>query len=563
MLVDRLADKLVDNNIYKRSGYQRTLWGVVLTLLLVLGLAANASAMTTSELNKTVDDVAGYVYKTVAEPDFGSIGGEWAVLGLARSGYVVPNEYFAGYYAKVEEYVKAKNGVLHERKYTEYSRLIVALSAIGRDATDVAGYNMTTALGDYEKTSWQGLNGPIWALIALDSANYDMPENTAAKVQATRQMYVDMILERQLADGGWNLSSADGVAADSDMTGMALQALAKYKGQSAVDAAIDRALVCLSNIQNADGGFGSYGAATSESCAQVLTALCELGVSYNDRRFVKGGNTVLDALMQFYVKGQGFKHIAGGEVNQMATEQGFYALVAAKRLANNQCSLYDMVDAYDRTITEAETVGDPVSDDDGGMLTDAEAAELSGVTFRDVIGHKNQVAIEALAGRGIINGMGDGSFAPESGMTRAEFATIVVRALGLNPQANNAFSDVAANAWYAGFIGAASDNGIINGVGGGKFDPNAGITRQEAATMVARAAKICGMNTDIDEAAASAELAKFADYAQAEKWAVQSLAVCYKNGILDSGETKMLPLSAAKRCEIAQMIYNLLEKTGR
>ncbi len=559
------CNKICNNKIYtnKKSGSIRAFWGLVLTLLLVLGLAANASAMTTSELNKTVDDVAGYVYKTVAEPDFGSIGGEWAVLGLARSGYVVPNEYFAGYYARVEEYVKALNGVLHEKKYTEYSRLIVALSAIGVDATDVAGYDMTTALGDYEKTSWQGLNGPIWALIALDSMDYDMPTNAAAKTQATRQMYVDMILERQLADGGWNLSSANGVAADSDMTGMALQALAKYKGQAAVDAAIDRALVCLADIQNADGSFGSYGAATSESCAQVLTALCELGVSYDDSRFVKGGNTVLDALMKFYVKGKGFTHIIGGEINQMSTEQGFYALVAAKRLANGQCSLYEMVDAYDRTMTEAETVGDVVPDGDGALLTDGEAAEPGGVTFADVIGHKNQAAIEALAGRGIINGMGDGSFAPESGMTRAEFATIVVRALGLTPKANSAFSDVAANAWYAGFIGVASDNGIINGIGGGRFDPNAGITRQEAATMVARAAKICGIDTDIDEATANAEIAKFADHAQAEKWAVQSLAVCYKNGILDSSETKILPVSAAKRCEIAQMIYNLLEKTGK
>lgn len=98
----------------------------------------------------------------------GSIGGEWAVLGLARSGYAVPEEYYQNYYQTVEEYVKACGGVLHETKYTEYSRVIIVLTAIGKDPTNVAGYNLLTALGDYDKTIWQGTNGPIWALIALD-----------------------------------------------------------------------------------------------------------------------------------------------------------------------------------------------------------------------------------------------------------------------------------------------------------------------------------------------------------------------------------------------------------
>ena len=75
-----------------------------------------------------------------------------------------------------------------------------------------------------------------------------------------------------------------------------------------------------------------------------------------------------------------------------------------------------------------------------------------GKTFDDITGvnaHKNQPAIEALAARGIIDGKSDGSFDPEGSMTRAEFAAIVVRALGLTPEGKNSFSDVAAEAWYA------------------------------------------------------------------------------------------------------------------
>ena len=86
-------------------------------------------------------------------------------------------------------------------------------------------------------------------------------------------------------------------------------------------------------------------------------------------------------------------------------------------------------------------------------------------------------------------------------MTRAEFAAIVVRALGLTPEGKNSFSDVAAEAWYAPYVGTAYSCGIITGVGDGRFNPSGTITRQEAAVMVSRAAKLCGLETEMDNAA--------------------------------------------------------------
>lgn len=178
----------------------------LLALIMVLGLSGNAfAAVSDDTLTAAIEDTAQYIYETVKSPQVGSIGGEWAVLGLVRSGYTVPEEYYQDYYATVESYVRACKGELHDKKYTEYSRVIVALSAIGKDARSVAGYDLTKALGDYDKTIWQGLNGPIWALIALDSRDYPMPVNPEAKTQATRQMYIDRILECQLPDGGWSL----------------------------------------------------------------------------------------------------------------------------------------------------------------------------------------------------------------------------------------------------------------------------------------------------------------------------------------------------------------------
>src|SRR5699024_4567718 len=128
--------------------------GLFLALILALGMAFPAAAADAS-LDDDVNGSAAYMLKTVANPQVGSIGGEWAVIGLARSGYDVPQSYWDNYYATVEEYVKACDGNLHDKKYTEYSRLIVALTAIGADPTDVAGYNLLTALGDYDKTIWQ------------------------------------------------------------------------------------------------------------------------------------------------------------------------------------------------------------------------------------------------------------------------------------------------------------------------------------------------------------------------------------------------------------------------
>ena len=537
---------------------------LLLALLLLLGLSVNAFASVSEDtLGNAVTDTAQYMYKTVKSPQVGSIGGEWAVLGLARSGYPVPEEYYQDYYATVEAYVQACGGVLHDKKYTEYSRIIVALSSIGKDARNVAGYDLTKALGDYDKTIWQGLNGPIWALIALDSRNYPMPQNPEAKTQTTRQMYIDRILECQLDDGGWSLfggtsaaSAGDGVS-DPDITGMALQALAKYQDQSAVAKATQEALDCMSKQQSSDGGFASWGTANSESVVQMIVALCELGIPLDDPRFVKNGNTMLDNLMTYYLPGNGFLHTANGSgSNQMASEQAFYGLVAAQRAAQGKNSLYRMGDAISITKGEDQQAGAGLE----GKHADVNAQPIisPGKTFDDISAHVNQPAIEALASRGIITGYNDTTFGPEDTMTRAQFATIVVRALGLPLAATDNFTDVSAGAWYASYVGTAYTYGIVNGTSATTFNPNGTITRQEAAAMVARAAKLCGMDTAMDTAAIRDMLAQFGDYVTTSEWARESLAFCYNADILNQSELNIQPKVAIKRCEIAQMLFNLL-----
>ena len=311
--------------------------GLSLALSLAVGLCVPARAADT-RAEQSYEKAAAFTVKTLQAPQVSSVGGEWAVLGLRRGGAEVPEDYYDRYYAAVERLVEEKDGVLHARKYTEYSRVILAVTALGKDARNAAGYDLTLPLGDYDKTVRQGLNGPIWALIALDSGDYPVPANAAAKTQTTRQMYVDCILSRQLENGAWSLSGSG----DTDLTAMALTALARYRQQEKVQTAVDRALDWLSAQQNGDGGFSAAGIATAESCAQVLGALCELKIEPTDSRFVKNGHTVLDALLSYQQRDGSFAHVQGGGSNQMATEQAMCALAARLRAERGQSGLYHM-----------------------------------------------------------------------------------------------------------------------------------------------------------------------------------------------------------------------------
>lgn len=319
----------------KRSGPKL----LCILLLLSLLLSLTACGKQANQLEKT----AGYLQAQIAAPGTGSVGGDWLIFGLARSGVKVPQKYFDAYYENVEAAVREKNGVLSDRKYTEYSRTVLALTAIGKNPVDVAGFDLLKPLADFEQVTKQGINGTIFALLAMDSGKYEIPENPDAAVQATRQMYVDELLARELPDGGWTLTGGE---PDVDITAMTLQALAKYRDQADVTAAVERGLAVLSSLQEPDGGYVSWGSSNSESVAQVLVALTELGVPLDDERFTKNGITVEDALLRFAQENGAFAHVrdgSGGD-DEMATEQAFYALAAIHRAETGETTLYDMTD---------------------------------------------------------------------------------------------------------------------------------------------------------------------------------------------------------------------------
>lgn len=308
-------------------------------LLLLLAMLVSLAAC--GKEKPPIEKTARYLQAQIPEPTCAAVGGDWLVFGLARSGLKAPQKYFDTYYKNVEDYIVSVNGVLSRKKNTEYSRVILALTAIGKNPTNVAGFNLLLPLGDFDETVRQGVNGAIFALLALDSGGYEIPEAPEAETQATRELYVGELLRREIPDGGWTLT---GGTPDADMTAMALQALAKYRDRQDVEDAVQRGLAALSALQEPNGAYLSWDEENSESVCQVIVALTELGISLDDERFVKNGQTLPQVLERFACEDGSYRHSLNGNSDEMATEQAFYALAAIHRAETGKTTLYVMTD---------------------------------------------------------------------------------------------------------------------------------------------------------------------------------------------------------------------------
>lgn len=301
------------------------------------------------DLTNNIKRTANYMKEKVTNPLVATIGGEWTVFGLARSNSSVSDSYYDKYYSNLENTLIEKEGKLHPVKYTEYDRVILALTSMGRDVRDVAGYNLLEPLADFDQLVRQGINGPIFTLLALDSNNYKLPQMPDLTRQTSRQDLIDFILAREIESGGWHLRQASDIS-DPDVTAMAIQALTPYyTSNNKVKKAVDRGVKYLSKVQGLDGGYSSMDANNLESVSQVVVALSGLGIDpHNDKRFVKNNTSVVDALLSYQASSGGFYHIKSSgqseDVNLMSTEQAMCAMEAYDRFVNDKNRLYDMTD---------------------------------------------------------------------------------------------------------------------------------------------------------------------------------------------------------------------------
>ena len=292
----------------------------ILTLLLSLVLVFTM-CQTVSSATDYKAESKSYAYSLIkAKPVYGN---EWLAIDLARDGYTGANSYLTDYYESLAKEVKSKKGVLSSRTYTEYSKAVIVAAALGRDPKNVGGYNLVKYVEDYDSVIKQGVNGPIWALIALDSRGY---------ASSTREKYIQYILDNQKENGSWNN--------DTDYTAMALQALA---GHPEAEEACEKGINFVEVNKTSQGSYRENDSldASAETTAQVIIAKCALGIEPD-----------MNGLYYFYKSGGKFEHYKGKGVNALATEQAYRAEVAYARYKAGKTGLFDMSDVSGVTVNK-------------------------------------------------------------------------------------------------------------------------------------------------------------------------------------------------------------------
>lgn len=302
-------------------------------------------ALAAQDIDSAINTTADFIEQTVSSPSVSSIGGEWSVIAFARCNTDEYDDFLNTYIENLKTVLDENDGILHHNRLTEYSRVILAITALGEDASNFYGYDLVSEISDLSKVKLQGVNGCIYALLAIDSGNY----NIASDATATRSALINEILASQKSDGGFSLSDTS----DVDITAAALQALSKYDQIPEVSSSIDMALNYLSSVQLSNGGFLGWGGPNSESTSQVIIALCELGIDIDDPRFIKNGFSALDCLLAAQNQDGGFVHTSeDGVSNLMATEQVLCALVSIELNQSNNSSLYNMSDNTELSICQ-------------------------------------------------------------------------------------------------------------------------------------------------------------------------------------------------------------------
>ena len=308
-------------------------------------------------------------------------GDEWNIFTTLRAGGTISQENLDAYYASVSE--KLKTG-LTKLRATDVARVSITLAAMGKDLTDIDGVNLMKALYNDElkmKIGKDTSNAPIWALIALDCQNADIPKDAVW----TREKLIQHILTFQTQEGGFGLTNNK--FSSIDMTGMALQALAPYRNNDSypeVKTAFDKALEHMKENMTENAGFLDSGKENSCTTAQVLTALTAAGIDPLDKSngFTKTGNKNIVKNLDSYKAESGFMWQQGQKGNGMATQQVTYAMEAYRRFAENENRLYDLTDVMDKDTAAVKSVIKQI-DAIGEVTLESEAAIKAARTAYD------------------------------------------------------------------------------------------------------------------------------------------------------------------------------------
>ncbi len=500
----------------------RRVWMALFSILLLLGMiTAPVSGMGSADVNPSVAKTVAYTYSQYKAKGLSAID-DWTVVGLALSGERLASSKWGGR-AGWEAELKARAKHLDPRKTTDYARFVLAVVAAGFDPNNFAGMNFVSTLkkaqlanGKFaDSINGQGqslINAHVWSIIALYAAGEQIPKAKLAKF---------WLISKQLPDGGFNFMTGmkeSGV----DLTAMSLLAF-RALGMSKNDQPVAKALSYLKHVQAEDGGYVEGGVSNVESDANVISAL----IAYQIDPFAwrKGSRSVADHLAGFQ-KGDGsFSHTKNGLSNKIATAQALLGLSDLKRKGSYL------------------------------MLLRQQAGNNKLANLQDLSGsYWAYKEISFLVQNGFLQGVTSSYMQPDSEVTRAQFAALLLRAIGEEPllKAQGKFRDVTVADWTAPIVEKAAQLGLMQG-SRGYFYPHKPITHEEMAVIVSRVCAKYGWTKSL------AGKETYVDYKRIHSWAQGSVKDLQKRKLLGGTASKQFVAGAkVTRAEAAVMLYRLL-----
>jgi LPXTG-motif cell wall-anchored protein len=285
-------------------------------------------------LKAAIDSASQYVLKQQI--------GEWEAIALKQTDKNIPTTYLEG----VKKLVKEKQGKF--RSITDTERYTLGILAAGGDPTNIEGYNLIEAIYNGDVTK-QGLNGVAYALLALDSANFKIPDTA----KWPREKLVQLLLEKQNQDGGWTWDVSS-TTSDIDTTGMVLEALAPYKDQAGVKEKVNSALQYITKQ------FNESKIDNSSTAAQVIIALSALGIDANGSEFTKDNHSLIQFFVTFQNVDGGFDWQGGDESDAFTTAQGIQALAAYQLYVEGKGSLYSLPLMEQKPVVDTPKAEQPI-----------------------------------------------------------------------------------------------------------------------------------------------------------------------------------------------------------
>ncbi|MCT4564850.1 MAG: Ig-like domain-containing protein [Maledivibacter sp.] len=307
----------------------------------IIVVDANAHNISKDQIDKKTQSAINY-YKKKGIPQ-----GDWIAFGLSAAG---ENINKSPYLSDGRSYIDSLwNTISANDEFeliTDYVKATLGILSGRYDPHNFGEMNLIEKIYGYGSLG-QGNNAAVWALIALDAAEAEVPED---KGYFTQEFLIDYLLKHK--DGaGW---SVDGEDTDIDVTGMALYALAPYKDRENVKESVNETVEWLKKQQNEHGGFDCFGTdiTNTESTAQIIMGLTALGIDPQDSAFIRGYGNPVSAMLNNQLSDGSFEHTKGTGSNNIATEQALQALAALKDFYKNGKSTIFYHIPYNKNIAD-------------------------------------------------------------------------------------------------------------------------------------------------------------------------------------------------------------------